>query len=538
MLPTVASAFSFDSRAAAGITPSVQVLSQALALSSGECPLTYMLALSCSYLLLPQSVLLLNVRPLVTDNIVVNCKLDSLFSDLLSSILKLQARYYRSRVEIYKIGTESIAAVDSAVDCTPPEIKAMRSIVTYEIQHPAAVARMGDKATMKLKEKDKLEAERWFQELLQVQAEIRSQIPHISHGAYLRNRRVNEWRLYSEDKLALLGKASVMRRLATILRLPTPSESLLKLKAQIKILNMSFMRNKYKSQTSWKDSQEALNTHLEIQLNYISEATAQARKQFDEAITTFKDYMVVNPTVNTDERVKEVLDRLLAVEDSFRYHMAVFKSSIYALSQAAPAVSMGGSKVAPIIKISTKADLYVSSDEETGFGTSRLKRTSLKARTSALNLDFLGDIKRSDVESRNAAKGEAKPGTSRTHTPSIASEMEEVVEPKQTRKKALKSDSGSSRTLKKKSKSRSELKDKQKLSGHVNSQAAYRTHTGAGDGAESEQEEENYNDTSMFMMPVDDTLSLAALSAAFNASKSTASGKTKKSKAKKSTKEK
>jgi hypothetical protein len=480
----------------------------------------------------------LNVRPLVTDNIVINCKLDSLFSDLLSSILKLQARYYGNKVEIYKIGTESIAAVDSAVDCTPSKIKAMRSIVTYEIQHPAAVARMGERATKKLKQKAKLEAEQWFQELLRVQVEIRSQIPHISHGAYPRDRTVNQWRLYSEDKLALLGKASVMGKLATILRLPTPSESLVKLKAQIEILNMSLMRNKYKSQASWKDSQEALNTHLEIQLNYISEATAQARKQFDETITTFKEYMAVNPAVDTNEQVKEVLDRLLAVEDSFRYHMAVFKSSIYALSQAAPAVSIGGSKVAPIIKISTKADLYVSSDEETGSGTSRSKRSSLKARTSALNLDFLGDIKRSDVEPQNAAKGEVKPGSSRSHIHSIASEIEEVVEPKQTRKKAQKSDPGSNATLKKKSKSTSELKGKQKLSSRDSSQAAYRTHTRAGDDVESEHEEDSYNDTSMFMMPVDDTLSLAALSAAFNASKSTASSKTKKKKAKKSTNEK
>ncbi|KAI9338299.1 hypothetical protein DFJ73DRAFT_763210 [Zopfochytrium polystomum] len=83
ILPPLSAAFAFNPVTSNGVTPSVQVLSQLLALTTSSSIYDYVCSLQNMHVFLSTGILSINVVPYVTDNVVLNSKMSSFTSEFL-----------------------------------------------------------------------------------------------------------------------------------------------------------------------------------------------------------------------------------------------------------------------------------------------------------------------------------------------------------------------------------------------------------------------------------------------------------------------
>jgi hypothetical protein len=140
ILPRYAAALSFSPSKSKGFTPSVQVFSQFLCMDHPEECYKIANLLTSSYLLLSCGIFLINSRPFVSDNIVINTRADNACSKLLLDLSKELSEYDRTLL-VLSLGSESESTVDNFLSSLPKDVSKSLQLRHYLCEHPASVAR-------------------------------------------------------------------------------------------------------------------------------------------------------------------------------------------------------------------------------------------------------------------------------------------------------------------------------------------------------------------------------------------------------------
>ncbi|KAJ3409521.1 hypothetical protein HDV05_004412 [Chytridiales sp. JEL 0842] len=123
------------------VPPSVTYLAAYLSYGSTSNMSKMIQLISNSQLMLSASVLMINIRPLITTNIVTQYQIDTVTANYLSEILKLHFRFVRSTVRIIAMGADAEQSIRECLSSLPKELTESQKIKFQLMRHPVAISR-------------------------------------------------------------------------------------------------------------------------------------------------------------------------------------------------------------------------------------------------------------------------------------------------------------------------------------------------------------------------------------------------------------